>query len=357
MANPKKTENGVTTTPDAVEPVVQPDNESAETSIAEEPSKVEAFQPKETRKSGGFVGMVLGGIIAAGIGFGLARFVVPEGWPMPVSSTASADFVALQDQVATLATRLDAPQAAIELPDDLDARLMAAEAAIADLVARPNGTLELSTLEQGLATLREEVANLKASNVGISAEAEAEMQAKIDAAAAEADQARAETEKLAATAARNAVISDLEAAVTSGAPLNGLLAALPALGITAPEILVQNESGIPTLATLQDSFPDAARAALEASLRADMGETTTDRIASFLQTQLGARSLEPREGTDVDAVLSRIEGAVRQGELARALTMLPELPPPGQEALTPWVTQVQTHLAASDAIAALTKAE
>ncbi|MGB0440740.1 MAG: molybdopterin-binding protein, partial [Paracoccaceae bacterium] len=36
-------------------------------------------------------------------------------------------------------------------------------------------------------------------------------------------------------------------------------------------------------------------------------------LGAFLKTQLGARSLEPREGDDPDAVLSRMEAAAREG--------------------------------------------
>src|SRR5690606_24882863 len=56
-------------------------------------------QPQVVKSSPGFVPLVLGGVVAAGIGFGLARYVVPDGWPLPNTSP-------LQSQVTQQAADL-----------------------------------------------------------------------------------------------------------------------------------------------------------------------------------------------------------------------------------------------------------
>ena len=81
------------------------------------------------------------------------------------------------------------------------------------------------------------------------------------------------------------------------------------------------------------AFPTAARAGLEAALRADMGSSWTERATNFLRAQTGARSLDPREGDDPDAILSRAEAAVSAGDLATALTEIAALPEPAQTAM------------------------
>ena len=96
------------------------------------------------------------------------------------------------------------------------------------------------------------------------------------------------------------------------------------------------ETGVPSLATLQDSFAEAARAALEAALRADMGDSWTDRAMSFFRTQTGARSLTPREGSDPDAILSRAEAALAKGDLVTTLAELDSLPEVARTAMADW---------------------
>jgi hypothetical protein len=70
---------------------------------------------------------------------------------------------------------------------------------------------------------------------------------------------------------------------------------------------------------------------------------------------MGARSLAPKEGDDPDAVLSRVEAAVREGDLATAIETLSLLPESGQAVLADWKSQAQSRLEvtqAADALAA-----
>lgn len=110
---------------------------------------------------------------------------------------------------------------------------------------------------------------------------------------------------------------------------------------------------MPTIADLQDSFAPAARASLEAALRANMGESWTERVSSFLRSQTGLRSLTPREGDDPDAVLSRAEAALSAGQVAEAIAELQAMPEAGKPALQDWLTLAQTRVDAEAAVAAL----
>jgi len=99
----------------------------------------------------------------------------------------------------------------------------------------------------------------------------------------------------------------------------------------------------------------AARAALPVALRDTAGEDAVDRFTAFLQSQVGGRSLDPREGDDPDAVLSRAEAALRSGDLDGAITELAALPEGAQAVMAEWTSAAETRrdaLAALDAVAA-----
>ena len=76
-------------------------------------------------------------------------------------------------------------------------------------------------------------------------------------------------------------------------------------------------------------------------------------MAAFLQNQLGTRSLEPREGNDPDAVLSRVEAAVRQGDLSAALTEIEALPEAGRAEMADWEAAALLRASALDSAADL----
>ena len=104
---------------------------------------------------------------------------------------------------------------------------------------------------------------------------------------------------------------------------------------------------------MREGFPDAARAALEASLEANMGATWSERVKNFLRAQTGARALTPQEGDDPDAVLSRAEAALAAGDVEGALAELDALPAEGKAAMTDWLAQANLRLQAEAALAPL----
>ncbi len=360
----------------------------------------------QRRQRAGFLPTLLGGAVAAGLGFGLAQ-IVPAGWPLggpsadlaaiqaeiaalkaaasdrppsPDLSPLADGLDALQTQVSSLETALASLPAAAPAPDlsgltarieALEANLSTAlpaaapadlaplEARIARLEARPAAALAgdpqaAAQLASDLAAIRAELS----AQTEAAAAARTEMSAAAEAATAAVAEAKAEAERLkaegaaaVAAARRDAALGRVAAAVDSGAPFAIALAELAAEGTAIPEVLAtQAETGVPTLLSLQSTFPEAARAALEASLKADMGDTTMERIGTFLRTQTGARALEPREGADPDAVLSRAEAALAGGDLPGAVTEIGGLPEAGLAELADWRARAQARL---DALAAV----
>ena len=94
----------------------------------------------------------------------------------------------------------------------------------------------------------------------------------------------------------------------------------------------------------------SARDALDAARAAD----DTGSVGAFFERRFGGRSIVPREGADPDAVLSRVEAAVRTGDLGTALSESEGLPEEAQSALGPWLEQAQQRhdaVQAADALA------
>jgi hypothetical protein len=353
------------TDPQAATATEAPTEPAPREKLAEAPASPPSL-PRRGGGTGAFFGMMLGGVVAVAAGFGLARAVpdlLPMGGQTDLAATVAAqaeEIAALRAELAALPApdpRMEERLAALEAapaPTGMDDRLTALEASLADLQSRPAaGGAPAPELMAELDALKAQVAALSAGGsvpADVIAAAEA-AEARLREAQASATALAAEAEAAAVAARRNAAIGRIAAALDSGAPY---ASALAELGGEVPPVLADNAAvGLPTVAELADSFPDAARAALEDALRANMGESWTDRVANFLRSQTGLRSLTPREGNDPDAVLSRAEAALAQGRVADAITELDAMPEAGKPALSDWLAQARLRAEAEAAVATL----
>lgn len=360
--------------------LTEPTTEESEQpkSIDPESSAMASSRPPRPRRSGAAVGFVAGGVIAAALGFGLARFAVPDGWPLAVTATLQARLAEQAGQLAALRSDLAGLKADLATPaadprvGELEialaeirtalAALVPAETALtpqfavlenrlSELEKRPTAdggvsAAVLAAFERDLEALRTEVEAQRAAGVALATDAAKAAQARLA-------EAEANAQEMARDAAVTAALGHLRAAIESGAPYGNVLTDLEAAGQDLPAALREGaQAGVSSLSALQAAFPAAARAALEASIRGDMGETWTDRVTALLRSQTGVRSLTPREGADPDAVLSRAEAALRAGDLAGAMAEVQALPPDGQAAMADWRLLTERRLAATDALAA-----
>ena len=350
------------------------------------PSAPPADPVVETRQGRGFAPMLLGGVIAAGLGYSAAYLgYLPEQavdieTPLAALSEQIGDqtgaLVALTERTGAIEAQIgalpDAPEPVDLSPlaaqiEALDAGIAANAQSLAGLTDRvayletlPAGTGEgadnsaaiAAAVAQMQAALQEQSAELaaqQAENAALSAEIQGIADAAEDRIAAA--EARAEARVGGATA--QAALGQLRIAVATGAPFAGALADVAAgTGVAVPEAL-QNAAaaGVPTLDDLQSAFPAAARAALPIAIRETAGEGTMNRVTAFLQSQVGGRSLEPQEGDSPDAILSRAEAALQSGDVTAALEEITALPDPAQEALAAWVADAARRIAATDAMA------
>jgi len=145
--------------------------------------------------------------------------------------------------------------------------------------------------------------------------------------------------------------------VDAGDPFVAELAALSeAGGPDIPDTLAAvAETGLPTLSALQESFPALARQALASARAEASAEEGSGGIGSFLQRSLGARSTTPREGDGPDAVLSRAEAALKDGDVETTLAEVEKLPEGSKTIMADWLAQAAARLearSAADALAA-----
>jgi hypothetical protein len=182
----------------------------------------------------------------------------------------------------------------------------------------------------------------------------AAQRAEIETLAQEARSMEGNAEETAKATMLRSALTRIQTAIDSGSGFAPALGDLQAGGVDVPAALSEvAEDGVMSLAQLQSSFPDAARAALAVSRQqaAESGEQSS--FSAFLKNQLGTRSLEPREGNDPDAVLSRAEAAAREGRLSDTLAEIEALPEVGRTALAEWTTNVTRRQAAVSAVEAL----
>lgn len=382
---------------------------------------------KETvvQRKGGFFPMLLGGLVAAVLGFGAAKYSnlpLPGFLPAPPADPFQAEARAALDaqasDVAALAERVDMVQASVAeidlepltaavagLEDSL-ATAQDAIAALGDQVAAFDSRLtaiekqplaealspeavaayerELDDLRQTLETQRQALEDTvtpaaitaieerlaeqaEALNTAVQPEAVSALQDEIAAlqtrlteqdsalqdVAADTQEMIRRAEEQAALVRSVAAIADLGAAVQAGDPYAEPLSVMQENGLSVPDVLVANAAtGVPSQQSLTETFPALARRAL--SLARDSGAMPAeDGFGGFLRSQLGARSVAPREGDDPDAVLSRAEAAVKAGDLGVALEELTSLPADVRAVFDDWTAQAELRADALSAAARL----
>ena len=381
--------------PEEAAPTITPEIEDAEIieevkASAEEPAQAEeapqvtaspapeasAESPAQpTRRSrslqtGAWV--VIGSVvISAAVGYSAARFVLEGANTVALDRIAeqAAEIADLRGQIAAL------PVAPTQ--GDIDVAVLASTeasaAALADLASRvddlaqridalearpfsalPEGQFD-DAMQAALAALQADLDAQRAEIQSLAAAAAEELQS--------AQSAAAEVAAATAAAARDTLaksaLAQILAAIDTGVAFDRPLADLEdALGTSAPAGLVASaRDGVTTLSELQNSFPDAARAALAAAR--DMGEdgSAATNFIGFLRQQFEVRSVEPREGDDVDAILSRAEAALRGGDIEGALAELGALPAVAAEQLADWRAHAEARAAAVSGAAEITDGE
>jgi hypothetical protein len=172
---------------------------------------------------------------------------------------------------------------------------------------------------------------------------------------AEAEQAQSAAAAERDVAAARADVAAIRAALEAGEPFQPPLDRLAQdAGVPVPEgLAAAAASGAPTLAALRAGFSDAAHPTIRATIQAGAGEGVVARSRAFLEAQVASRSLAPREGATPDAILSRMEDALRRDDLDAALAEAEALPSEAQAALGAWLAEARLRAQADAGLDAL----
>lgn len=266
----------------------------------------------------------------AGLDAALSALNTPAEIPGQGASTAgltdgdSRTVLALQSALAQLKSRVDAQ-----------------DSQLADLAARPSADPQAAAqLDQ----MRQQADQMQQTIAAAAADAEQ----RIATAQSEAAAVQEQTAQIGRVAQVRAAVAGLQAALETGGSLEGGIADLTAAGVALPAGL---SADLPSLVQLQADFDGASRAGLNAALKAaSQGQGAMGAIGNFLRVQTGARSVQPREGGDPDAILSRAAEAVRRGNIQSALDEIATLPAAGQDAMSGWTADAKRWAGARAAL-------
>ncbi|EBA04822.1 hypothetical protein RB2150_12071 [Rhodobacteraceae bacterium HTCC2150] len=366
---------------DAVEIVSEEIEVPTETleEIAEEvsPKEVEIAPVSETNQhSGIFFPMVIGGVISAAIGFGAAHYFIPGGVFFPGENQ---ELVEIHAEIAELkensANNLMVFNAANELARtqsdefssqqskfddaltqstaDVTARLVEIEnRPIADASAEVQTALKSYVTE--LARMNEVVASQGSEIAGFQSRV-AELEDQLADKLATVSEQKGEAETAAKNARLRSLFNELKGELDTGRAFADTLTAINDVsGNMAPTSLSENSAGIPSLSSLQTDFPDIARATLAVAIAETADPSAMGRFSAFLKSQTGARSLTAKEGDDPDAILSRAEAALNNGEVQASIDELAGLPEGGTAEIAPWVAKAQAYADAQSGFATYT---
>ena len=291
---------------------------------------------------------IFGGLIAGAIGFGAAYLVLPKGDTSLAAqvSAQSKEISGMRDQVAAIpAVDLSGVEAAqteaATVLADLGGRITELETCLDDLSTRAgsDGSVATAAYEQELDTLKADIEAMRGTAM-----------AELESAREQAASIQENADAAARAAAGRAALARVEGAMETGAPFGAALDDLAAaLQTDAPEALTAMRDGVPTLASLQASFPDVARAALATARREGASGEAEGGFTAFLRNQLDVRSVAPKEGDSADAVLSRAEASLKEGRLTDTLAELSALPEVARVELTEWQALAEAR---ADALAA-----
>ncbi|MFQ5437887.1 MAG: COG4223 family protein [Paracoccaceae bacterium] len=366
----------VDVTPRGETPEPKPAPETAEAQETDAREAAGSFRP-----AGAMAALFAGGVAAAGMGYLVALAILPQQMkPEPVQTTSDP---AILKQLADIEARLSVLESGPdvgrlvttlkELRADmsdgnatLDDRLASAEAHLVKIDATIGALPTVAPSDSGspvastdaLAALQGEIMRLKANIEALQVVQETLAQ-RLDGVSGQMNEVVRASRENTQAAKKNAQSIEqslagerLRAAIVSGRPFASLLDDLAAQrGADIPAALSgTSQTGVPSIGVLQSGFAGAARSALKASLRDAAGDGFTSRFMAFLKSQFSTRSLEPHEGDDADAVLSRAQAALGHGDLPGAVALVRQLPDAGVNEMSDWLGLAETRLGALAAL-------
>lgn len=287
----------------------------------------------------------------------LANFQTDIVNPLRNQMKALSDQVAAADSTA-IEARLWAVEGKVEgLLTELDSlRTMLGNVAEAGGTISADTAASIAAYRTRIDALQAQVNDINARQGALSAaieQAQSTASQQVETAQALVEEASETAMSAQNNAALASAFTEVETALKTGAGFAAPLAAISDLAQSdPPPALMANAGGIPTLEQLEARFPAAAHAAIRADIAAQNGEGGLSGLGSFLHAQIATRSLTPQEGTSADAVLSRMEAALKLGDLTLVQQEAESLPAPSAAEMANWLAALNARKTVYDTFTA-----
>ncbi|HET7408690.1 MAG TPA: mitofilin family membrane protein [Paracoccaceae bacterium] len=265
----------------------------------------------------------------------------------------AAAFAALRAEVEGFRERLATDAQRFATQDDLRSARTALQAEIQQaLQALPPA--DAIVVEDELQALRQEAEEA----VGMLEQRIAEVQATAEQAAetaGAAEQAATTAVGRVDDAIRDARLAAASASLTSrltnGVAFADALDEAAALMDTAApqELATVAAEGVATTAELLRGFGRPARDAIEADIEARTGGGILGQASARVRSVIGGRPAGEQPGESVEAILSRVEARLREGDAAAAMAEAGTLPGHAQAALGDWLGALRARVEAAEA--------
>lgn len=157
-----------------------------------------------------------------------------------------------------------------------------------------------------------------------------------------------------ADAARAVAVVALRRAADEGAPFATDLDLAAALGLPKADVAALRpyaDKGVPTKAALADEFPGVGDAIVRATSQANPNAGIVQRLVAGIGSLVTVRPTAPVAGNDPAAIVSRMQAAVRAGDLQTALNERDGLPDAGKAASADWAAAAKDRVAVDALIA------
>ena len=222
------------------DPEPETDAEIEPEEVAEDP-EVPAPTPVErtvVERKGGFVPMLLGGLVAGGIGFGAAYYLLPQSGAEDAAAFRADTSAALTKQSDEIASLTESVNKLSDGPDlsGLDTELADMNAAMDSLITRLDGVeSQFAALDTRLTDVEKRPITEGASDAAVAAyerelkalqDAMADQRAEIEAMAAEAQSLETSAEETAQATMRRAALTRIQTALDTGVGFSSALAEL-----------------------------------------------------------------------------------------------------------------------------------
>ncbi len=255
-------------------------------------------------------------------------------------------FKELRDAIGQAKTRLDA----------IDARITALEGGAAGKALQPGGIVgRLSALENQAPQTADAIAALNRRVNGVEAAVPADLPQRLGSFALKSGTAdldlrltKLEAANTASTLRQAAIMLALADLVRAAGDAQPFTLELSALAATAPDdpavriLTPYSTMSVPTVATLNQRFPDVARAALNAERRAP-GPNFLTRMWNSLLELVSVRRVGNLPGATAEARLARAQVALNARDLSTAIAETAPVAGAAATPLAPWLVDARAR--------------